>query len=303
MRVSTKVNTGEENHPAAPVGNQACDLPIMSLALCHWAMPSSSVTGCLCNEWWLQFPQNTRYPASLSFSILYNLTGKREMLNSHPLMVGQWSQRWGHVWCSTPAAAVPRWQGYTWNTQPLTGEATYLTVTVVALTWQGDTWNTQPLTGEVTYLTVTVVALTWQGYTWNTQPLTGEVTYLTVTVVALHWQGDTWNTQPLTGEVTYLTPTVVALHWQGDTWNTQPFTGEVPSNIQPQQPQPHTGKATPKTLSYLESRMMKWQSTPTGAATQWQGYRCNEFSNHAEKQTNLKVYCLYKNLKIHGCIN
>ena len=39
---------------------------------------------------------------------------------------------------------------------------------------------------------------------------------------------------------------------------------------------------------------MKWQSTPTGAATQRQGYRCNKFSNHAEKQTNLKVYSLYK---------
>ena len=35
MRVSTKVNTGEENHPAAPVENQTCDLPIMSLALYH----------------------------------------------------------------------------------------------------------------------------------------------------------------------------------------------------------------------------------------------------------------------------
>ena len=122
---------------------------------------------------------------------------RREMLNSHPLMVGQWSQRWGHVWCSTPAAAVPR----------------------------------------------------WQGYTWNTQPFTGEVTYLSATAVVPHWQSYTWNTQPLTGAVTYLTPTTVALHWQGDTWNTQPFTGEVPSNIQPQQLQLNTGKATPETLN------------------------------------------------------
>ena len=70
MRVSTEVNTGEENHPATLVGNRL----EIQLRINH---QPSSATGCLCNEWWLQFPQNTRYTASLSFSILYSLTGKK----------------------------------------------------------------------------------------------------------------------------------------------------------------------------------------------------------------------------------
>ena len=126
---------------------------------------------------------------------------KREMLNSHPLMVGQWSQRWGHVWFSTPAAAVPRWQGYTWNTQPLTGEVTYLTATVVALHWQGYTWNTQPFTGEVPS---------------NIQPQQPQ-RCIGKTTLEMHTTIHRWSNQ------WYPNPTTATTHWQGYTWNTQLF--------------------------------------------------------------------------------
>ena len=108
-----------------------------------------------------------------------------------------------------------------------TGEVTYLTATVVALHWQGYTWNTQPLTGEVTYLTATVVALHWQGYTWNTQPFTGEVPSniqpqqpqlcIGKTTLEMHTTIHRWSNQ------WYPNPTTATTHWQGYTWNTQLF--------------------------------------------------------------------------------
>ena len=80
-----------------------------------------------------------------------------------------------------------------------TGEVTYLTATVVALHWQGYTWNTQPFTGEVPSniqpqqpqrcIGKTTLEMHTTIHRWSNQ------WYPNPTTATTHWQGYTWNTQ------------------------------------------------------------------------------------------------------------